>query len=136
MTEYEFSETERLLDLETPVHFLKRRLIRFQTMEPSLRFACALGVFVLIVSAALILVRDRSLSVTTVDAGSLRPQLPTVTYFLTIAFLALAWSYLLTGALHAHAGVRISALIAFTLFVVWVPSPGGFVPAFNSPPTL
>lgn len=99
---------------------LAERLISLGTMDRRLRLITGLAIAQVAAAAAMVALRDAGGGTTeiSVTEGFLT-VMPTVTFWLAVAFTALTWSYLLAGALHAHVLVlRLAALGGFTA-IMW-----------------
>ncbi|HEX4216016.1 MAG TPA: hypothetical protein VIA06_22070 [Candidatus Dormibacteraeota bacterium] len=97
-------------------HTLQEKLIRFDSMDRGLLALTLIAIAAVILTAVLILVKDLPwplLPVTTSGEKVITVPLPVLVA--SGIFLVLAWSYLLTGAMHSHLVLRILVLIAFTL---------------------
>jgi hypothetical protein len=91
-------------------HTFHEKLIRLGSMDPPLRLA-AVGATAMVVLAALLLL-PRDLPLPTVRAG--RSMVPLPVAVACSLFLALAWAYLLAGALHAHGALRLTLLVCYS----------------------
>lgn len=97
-------------------HTFHAKLIRFDSMDRGLLVLTVLAIVAVVLGAVLILVRDLPwplLPVTTSGEALITVPLPVLVA--AGLFLVLAWSYLLTGAMHSHLILRIVILVAFTV---------------------
>ena len=99
-----------------------------------LRLITGLALAQVLVAAALVTAHDLPmpvLSISTTDNRLIQMGVPI--FVLTMVFIALAWSYLLSGALHAHPVFRVLGLVLYTvafgsiLYVVKGTRPYAFV---------
>jgi hypothetical protein len=100
----------------------RERAISFSTMERRLRLLAVLAFVPIFAAAILVWLRDSSLS--TIAVSSTEGQqtvMPTLTFWLTIVFFSLAWSYVLCGLLHGHRLLRLAALglVGFGAWRLW-----------------
>ncbi|HEY4348727.1 MAG TPA: hypothetical protein VGM80_14180 [Gaiellaceae bacterium] len=98
------------------------RSISLGTMERNLRFAVAGAMLVLVAAAVLVGLRDVAFDSIEVGSGpDAQAVIPAVVFWLSIAFLTLAWSTFLWGLLHAHRLVRLAglALFSWAMFELW-----------------
>ena len=85
---------------------IRDRIISFKTMDPPLRLLVALAIAQLIAAAILI------------GASSIGSQANDWIFDATVVSLALAWSFVLCGALESHWSVMLLVLSLFT-YVMW-----------------
>jgi hypothetical protein len=94
---------------------IRQRAIRLEDMHPLLRLAVGVAFVQLVVAATLVLLRELpwpTMNVATADARLL--AMPTVVFWASVAFLVLAWGYVLAAGLHAPIPVRAIVLAAYT----------------------
>ncbi|HEX4216687.1 MAG TPA: hypothetical protein VIA06_25505 [Candidatus Dormibacteraeota bacterium] len=91
---------------------LREKLIRIRGMDRGLTTLTLASLAVVLLSVLLLLL-SRYAPLGSVTYASERFPLPLVVA--AAVFLALSWAYLLAGALHAHAGVRLLVLAVYTL---------------------
>jgi preprotein translocase subunit Sec61beta len=96
----------------------RERAISLRTMSPRLRLVTGLAVAQIVVAAIMLALRGADLPRTTINAGSLQLggllQISGVALWVCVVLLAMAWTYVLVGAFHAHLGIRVVALALFT----------------------
>jgi len=102
-------------------HAFRERAISLRTMPRPLRLITGLAVAQVLAAALLLVLRDHGpqapqVSVYVVDNQLVSVSVPVLVA--TIVLLALAWSYLVSGVLHAHRLVRVAALALFT-WAMW-----------------
>ncbi|MCA1597447.1 MAG: hypothetical protein LC769_00225 [Chloroflexi bacterium] len=98
-------------------HVFHERAIALRTMDRPLKLVTGLALAELLGSAALLAVRSLHIPLPAISVfvqeGHLY-QMPLPVFVASLFFLALAWSYMLAGALHAHPLVRLGGLALFT----------------------
>ena len=83
--------------------------------SPTQRWITALAIGAVVAGAALVAIRGTSLP--TVSLGTGADSIPTLTFWVTVVLVSLAWAYVLSGLLHAHRLVRLAAPVLFGLGV-------------------
>ena len=97
---------------------LKEHLISFATMDPPLRFISALAIAQLFAAAVLVALSNFSGPLRIADVKSGAPIYAHEWVFMaSILSLALAWSFVITGALQAHWSVLLVVLGIFSYVV-------------------
>jgi hypothetical protein len=91
------------------------RALELRTMRPQLRTLTLLAVGQIVAAMALLSLRDVYLRSTPLGSGT---EVALVVLWATVAFTALAWSYLLAGSFSAHPLAGLVALIAFGLALI------------------
>jgi hypothetical protein len=105
---------ERFLDA------FRERMITLHTLFPkSLRVLFWLVVGQLLFGGLLIALHNLPQPAITIDSGKSPIQLPAVTFAVSAISLVLAWSLLLTAALHGRWYLRLPLLGGFTLFALY-----------------
>jgi hypothetical protein len=99
---------------------VRERLIGWGSMDRRLRLLVGAAVAQLAVAAIMVALRDRPLPAVIGDASDSGESLiPVASFVIATAFLTVAWSFLLAGALHAHRALRLPAFALFAwAFVV------------------
>lgn len=109
--------------------FFRDRVISFGTMDRGLRSVTALALVAIVAAAILVGLRETGLrSVPLASEKGLQSTMPEPSFWLTVLLLAVAWSYVLGGLLHAHRIARLASLGAFTFatYELWsIPLPLG-----------
>src|SRR5690242_13486230 len=94
------------------IEVFTRRLIDFKTLSWPLRLAVGVAIATIVVTSGLLLLKSAQQPIIQINSGSASPvSLPVSSLVFIYLSFALAWSLLLTGALHAHVGVRFIALL-------------------------
>ncbi|MEA2375792.1 MAG: hypothetical protein QOD53_2255, partial [Thermoleophilaceae bacterium] len=83
-------------------------------MPRPLRLVTALAFAQLLASAIAVALRDSGARVEVSITDGHLTDMPGAVFWACVVLLVLAWTYLLAGALHAHPGVRIAALVLFS----------------------
>jgi hypothetical protein len=91
------------------------RALELRTMGPQLRFLTLLAVGQIVAAMVLLALRDVYFRSTPLGSGT---AVALVVLWATVAFMALAWSYLLAGAFSAQPFIGLVSLIAFGLALI------------------
>jgi hypothetical protein len=99
---------------------LRTRLISIRSMERPLRLITGFGVAMLLASGLLVALRDVTMPQVGVDYVDGRlTTMGLATFITSLAFVSLAWAYLLAGIAHIRAVLRVPGLVLFTLAMGW-----------------
>ena len=97
------------------------RAISFRSMSPALLAASLVPIGQAVVAAVLVTTRDLPWPVVPagrLPGGQILATLPLPTLVFAAVFMVLAWSYVLTGALHGHGVLRAAGLGAYSLMAL------------------
>lgn len=108
---------------------LREKLISLRTMQPSLRLITGIAIAQLLATALLIAYHGSRLPTLDVAVSNGHvTKMPVAIFVLCVAFLILAWSFVLTGALRAQWLVRLAVLGLFSWLMLYLPAPSVMAP--------
>jgi len=105
-------------DLESLRSILRKRVISIGSMSLRLRLITGFAIGVGIASITATAVQALPVHLPMIELYAVDGRLveaPALVLILTVAMLIIAWTYLLSGALHAHWSLRIAGIAAFSL---------------------
>jgi hypothetical protein len=106
-------------------HTFLEKAIHLRSMDPGLLALTVTAVLVLFSAAVLLLIHKLPMPVVSASLDGGAPYVPVPILIATAVYMTLAWSYILTGALHAHVVLRVLVLLLYSLVMVAVPFASG-----------
>jgi len=117
-----FPEAQREHE-ESAAGAVREKLISLRTMDRPLRLITGLAIAQLVAAAVLILIHSFPQPAVAVSwQAGITTHMPAIIFALCFAFLVIATSFIITGALYGHWIVRIASLAIFSYVAVFPPA--------------